>query len=51
MNKAHLSALSEKHAEIEARIHSEKQRPLPNNTLIASLKREKLKLKEEIVGL
>lgn len=51
MNKAHLSALSEKHAEIEARIHAEKQRPLPNTMMLASLKREKLKLKEEIAGI
>ena len=51
MQNAHLSALEVKHAEIDARIAEENQRPHPDDTLITKLKKEKLRVKEEIVGL
>jgi hypothetical protein len=51
MQQAHISALETKHAEIEARIAEESQRPQPDTGLLARLKKEKLKVKEAITGL
>ena len=51
MQQAHLSALETKHADIESRILHEEQRPWPDSTALARLKKEKLRLKEAIVGL
>jgi hypothetical protein len=51
MQQAHISALETKHADIEARIVAEEQRPLPDMATLARLKKEKLRVKEEIVGL
>lgn len=51
MQQAHISALQTKHADIEARINEENQRPLPDDATITRLKKEKLKLKEELAGL
>jgi len=51
METAHYSALSAKHAALDERISFESRRPLPNDELIRRLKREKLRLKEEITGL
>jgi len=51
MQNAHLSALEMKHADLDARIAEENQRPHPDDTLITRLKKEKLKVKEAIVGL
>lgn len=51
MHKAHMSALEAKHAGIDARIQEESQRPLPDSATIARLKKEKLKLKEELTGI
>ena len=51
MQQAHISALETKHAGIDARIHEEVQRPLPDMATLSRLKKEKLKLKEEIAGL
>ena len=45
---AHLAALSEKHKALERRIVEEFQRPACDDAFIAKLKREKLKLKDEI---
>jgi hypothetical protein len=44
----HLAALEAKHAELETRITSETQRPLPDDIALAQLKRAKLKVKEEL---
>lgn len=46
METAHLSALTAKHAGIEARIAAENLRPAPDDTLIAKLKKQKLRIKE-----
>ncbi len=43
-----LAALRAKHAELEAAIAAENNRPLPNSTLLTDLKRQKLRIKEEI---
>ncbi|MBO4520299.1 MAG: YdcH family protein [Alphaproteobacteria bacterium] len=45
---AHLQALRAKHAALDEEIAKEMARPLPDETTISSLKRQKLKLKEEI---
>ncbi len=51
MHQAHVSALQAKHAGLEARIIEESQRPLPDTATLARLKKEKLKIKEEMSGL
>jgi hypothetical protein len=51
MQNAHMSALENKHAALDARISEENQRPLPDVTAIARLKKEKLRVKEAIFGL
>lgn len=48
MSSTHLSALSVKHAKLEASIEAESQRPMPDTIRMARLKREKLKIKEEM---
>jgi hypothetical protein len=51
MQQAHVSALEARHAGLEARITEEAQRPLPDMATLARLKKEKLRIKEEIAGL
>jgi hypothetical protein len=51
MDKAHSSALIAKHAGLDARIASETSRPAPDTTLLAQLKKQKLRIKEVIAGL
>lgn len=48
MANAHLESLSARHAALDASVAAELQRPLPDSTRIARLKREKLKVKEQI---
>ncbi len=48
MSTAHVSSLSAKHADIEARLNDEQRRPQPDAALIAVLKKQKLRLKEAI---
>lgn len=48
MQNAHLSALTAKHATLDRRINAESQRPMPDQMIIAELKRQKLRVKEEI---
>lgn len=48
MDNSHISALSAKHAGIDARLKTESSRPLPDTVLVASLKKQKLRLKEEM---
>lgn len=48
MHSAHLSALSAKHSQLDKRIDVESHRPLPDQMLIAQLKKEKLRVKEEM---
>jgi hypothetical protein len=48
MDTSHVSALNAKHAGLEARIRDEHGRPAPDSILIASLKKQKLLLKQEI---
>jgi hypothetical protein len=51
MQQPHISALQAKHADIEAQISAESQRPMPDTVTISRLKKEKLRVKEEIAGL
>lgn len=50
MQNAHLDALTSKHATLDARISEENLRPFPDMATLARLKKEKLRLKDEIVG-
>ena len=45
---AHLQALRAKHAALDEEIAQEMARPLPDETVLSNLKRQKLKIKEEI---
>ena len=51
MHQAHVLALQAKHAGLEARIIEESQRPLLDMATLSRLKKEKLKIKEEMSGL
>lgn len=51
MQQAHMSALEMKHAGLEAQIQNENLRPHPDDTLLARLKKEKLRIKEVLTGL
>ena len=44
----HVDALKAKHAHLESQITEENMRPLPDDLLIIRLKKEKLRIKEEI---
>lgn len=46
-----IEELRQKHASLETKIDGEEQRPHPDDTVIAGLKKEKLRLKDEIANL
>ncbi|MDE2435826.1 MAG: DUF465 domain-containing protein [Sphingomonadales bacterium] len=48
MEQSHVSALQLKHAGIERQIEEEQSRPLPDLTIIQTLKKRKLRIKEEM---
>lgn len=48
MQTAHFSALEAKHAVLEQRIDAEAQRPLPDAATLAALKKQKLRIKQEL---
>lgn len=50
MQSTHQTALERKHATLDRRLADEAHRPLPDSTVIAALKKQKLRLKEEIAG-
>ncbi|MBF0324908.1 MULTISPECIES: YdcH family protein [Magnetospirillum] len=43
-----IESLKAKHAALDSAIIQEAQRPLPNNVAIADMKRQKLRIKEEL---
>ncbi|MEM7221390.1 MAG: DUF465 domain-containing protein [Pseudomonadota bacterium] len=47
----HVDALRGKHAALKEAVDSENQRPFPDEFRLAELKREKLRIKDEIVKL
>jgi hypothetical protein len=51
MDSAHISALQAKHSGLDQRIADESARPLPDTSLVASLKKQKLKIKEALASL
>jgi hypothetical protein len=48
METSHVSALQLKHAGIERQIEHELSRPLPDPSTIQTLKKQKLRIKEQI---
>ncbi len=51
MESSHIAALQTKHQGLERRIREELCRPSPDETILQSLKKQKLKIKEEISDL
>ena len=51
MDSAHFAALQAKHSGIDRRIADEVARPLPNMSMLTTLKKQKLKIKEMLCGL
>ena len=47
----HLAALSDKHDTLERQIEKEEHRPSPDETRLKSLKREKLRIRDEMESL
>lgn len=48
METSHVSALQLKHAGLERRIEEEMNRPLPDLATVQTLKKRKLRIKEEL---
>lgn len=46
-----IAALKERHAALERAIDEENRRPLPNDDLITDLKRQKLRIKDQLYQL
>jgi hypothetical protein len=50
-NDARIESLKERHAGIEMQLHDEEVRPAPDTSALLKLKREKLRIKDEIARL
>ncbi|WP_445192872.1 YdcH family protein [Sphingomonas sp. Tas61C01] len=50
MQTTHQTALATKHATLDRRIVEETHRPKPDDLILADLKKQKLRLKEELDG-
>jgi hypothetical protein len=50
MDKAHVEELASRHAALDAIIDEEEHRPLPDMIKLHELKKEKLRLKDELAG-
>jgi hypothetical protein len=50
-NNARIESLKQRHAGLETQLHDEEVRPAPDTSAVLKLKREKLKIKDEIVRL
>jgi hypothetical protein len=48
MDSSHVAALQAKHEGLERQIHDEMLRPAPDSSMIQTLKKQKLKIKEEL---
>jgi hypothetical protein len=51
MNEEHAAALRAKHANLEAKIEDELKRPHPDEATVSYLKRQKLRIKDELATL
>lgn len=49
MKSAHVLQLARKHSELDAQIRDEQRRPESDATALRTLKRQKLRLKEQIL--
>ena len=49
--QGHIDELSEKHKKLEERIHEEMSHPDWDETQVAALKKEKLRIKDELLRL
>jgi hypothetical protein len=47
---SHAAALAARHAELEAKLERETQRPIPDAGILAQLKKMKLRLKDAMAG-
>ena len=50
MQSSHVDALKAKHAGLEARLRAEQIRPAPDIAMIQQIKKQKLKIKEELAS-
>jgi hypothetical protein len=50
MQSTHAAALAAKHALLDRQIENESQRPRPDSVTLAALKKQKLRLKEELAA-
>jgi len=50
MDQAQIEALEQKHAALQALIDDEEHRPHPDEIRLHELKKEKLRLKDELTG-
>ena len=50
MDNGHVEGLASKHAALHAKIDLEEHRAHPDDTILHRLKKEKLRLKDEITG-
>jgi len=50
MDQNHVSALRDKHEALDQQITTEEARPVPDTILIHKLKKEKLRLKDEMLA-
>ena len=48
MESSHVAALHAKHEGLERRIQEEMNRPAPDSSMIQTLKKQKLRIKEEL---
>lgn len=48
METAHIAALQAKHAVLDRKIAEEEHRPMPDSATLAMLKKQKLRVKEEL---
>lgn len=44
----HIAALKTKHANLDEDLQQENRRPLPNSSILSDIKRQKLRIKDEI---
>jgi hypothetical protein len=47
----HIAALKSKHAELESQLDSENHRPHPDQSVINDIKKQKLRIKDELAQL
>lgn len=50
MESSHVVALQSKHDGLERRIREEMSRPVPDNSVLQTLKKQKLQIKQEITN-